>query len=1785
MSNRTSATCKTGANYEQDDDASNTDQQKPPFVVRDRYFPTKTPRPSRKDDMPLNQSRCSQRSLSNLSRILPATNVDCVISRGNVNIKNNQRSNSQTKRPRSNSRVKSSKAMGFNCIGSKSTIEQLKEKIRGLYDKDIPEARNNHEFLIVEQNALIEQFDEDDDRRPICEALLKELKEQLNAFNAIVSSFSTCNTSNLSEVQHHWNILNREITRLELHLPIYARHLDLIDPNIYGRVLILKADTGSGKSTQLVQYLADALLATQGQIICTQPRRLAARALASRVAEEFGCKLGEEVGLHIGVSRALVSARTRIRFVTEAVLLNEYYNDPMLTAYSVVIIDEAHERRIDTDLLLGAMKICLKQRKDIRLIIMSATLDDKLLCNYYNDACFMNIPGRTFPIEDEYASEDPEDYVDAAIKKTFEILASEQSGDILVFLTGPEEIYRAINQISSNVKCYGSILLLPLHGKLNEEEMNLVFKASPNRERKIIFATNVAETSITIDGIRHVIDSGMVKEMMWDPQSKTRALKVGYTTQSSVMQRRGRAGRTAIGKCYHLYTIDTYESLEVCPRAEILCIRPSIAVLKLKYLGIGDDVSEFDWLEPPTRESIQDAVDNLMALGALDPKTKKLTEIGWTMAKLGLEPMLSAMILTGEKYNCLSYVLALAGMLQISQNVWWRGKDDESKQLGEEIRARFAQDLNIGGDHIALLRLYLEWNALGDDRRNNEKWCREHMINGKAMRMTDNFIREIAYQMKCNFKIELTKLNDDLIQRILRCVCAGFFQQLAITNGNLRAGYRLINKSSKTFARVHRSSTLAFVEKTPKFIIYHDILIINETTYLTALCPIDFDWLDKSWLATMPQLTLQTVIKSHVFENLGPALLLSIVGKKCQHRPWLEESFNVLLDPNYEQSRITVWGEQRMLANAQQHLERIIDQERGKLRTEVKEYQIIGSTRILLGAGGQTELVLVKDEYVKVLLTRLPPNVTEKQIEEKCLPYGKVRNIVILRRNQSGSLASVTFYSCDSARSAVTNLSHQIWDGRELNANPSQKNVSIHAGRQNCKLKVQWFMTKSQCSARVQFSQQEAAFKALEFFEETRKFRCRIEPITSNPTIKCSCSLAVHTGKGTIFFQSAEQAQKVLKCDNSSPFHLRRNPKDDLSLWIENVPANLDEYDLKNSFINITGVTLQRGFRRIALAQLSVIEDELRRLFNSYRSFQRELVAVMPQSKKGVLEAYVQFTDERDMQTAIENLNNKPNLIGSGKLRLSVYKYQFPKKPTKVADKSAFLIKLYQLKADIDEEVLIQDLNQHRLGDYIIDVNVFRESLPKYPSRDASETRSEEDEINLIKLQSLFSDRRKFRSAPDIQIRPATNDGRVVAFVLFDHPSDVITAMHMYETPDDPNLLKFGDYKMRLIPIIDHTIELNAALTRAIPKQIEHAIETIKRDPILSNIALIKKIPLKNQQEITRISIKGASIQKIYKARAIFEELMKGLIFKFAEPSWVSVIFDVTGKTFLQKVQDRTGTYIWWDWRSTFLRIFGNDQASNKAYQEINDYIHETLDQNKYSVPIRIPEGCIRQSIEQSSELRRMGNEEVKVTIDVLKRLIIINGDKNKVLECERKIKDRLGSYLPEYVHTTTTAADFQHLAIPTNEERVCSICLSGFKSPYYLQPCGHTFCRLCLQNYFENIYNTDALHLCCPLDTCKVECVIQDIEAILGFEKMSCLAKIAFQIYIGRQESDLSQCIGNNCDQVYRPSQYSSSYHCDQCNENYCIPCKVEYHFGMTCTQYKQAECELNQKFLSTNN
>jgi hypothetical protein len=352
---------------------------------------------------------------------------------------------------------------------------------------------------------------------------------------------------------------------------------------------------------------------------------------------------------------------------------------------------------------------------------------------------------------------------------------------------------------------------------------------------------------------------------------------------------------------------------------------------------------------------------------------------------------------------------------------------------------------------------------------------------------------------------------------------------------------------------------------------------------------------------------------------------------------------------------------------------------------------------------------------------------------------------------------------------------------------------------------------------------------------------------------------------------------------------LHRNNKS--SICIQNVPDHFDENDLKPLFAGCNNVVLIRGPKGVIFQKPPGVEDDLCRLFNRYPSFQRQSVFVMTPQKTGCIEGYVQFLDEREMMVAIDDMNGKSNLIGAGKLRLSIHKQQqsTTKSKNKNNDtkKCGFVVKLSDLPPDVDEEVLSQDLNQIQLGDYIIDVFVARKNLSTISSTNASTNMAENNQINLAKLQSLFFDRQRFRFLPDIQINSPTNDGRVSALILFSDPRDVTTAMEMYQAPDDPDILKFGTFKLRLVSLLDHSIELNSALNQAIPSKIQDAIEKIKNNPEFANLRLIQKHVMKNKQDILRIAIRGTNILQIYKARTIFDDLMKGQIFKFHSPSWV----------------------------------------------------------------------------------------------------------------------------------------------------------------------------------------------------------------------------------------------------------------------------------------------------------
>ncbi|XP_028424334.1 ATP-dependent RNA helicase DHX8-like [Perca flavescens] len=344
-------------------------------------------------------------------------------------------------------------------------------------------------------------------------------------------------------------------------LPIYKLKAELVQAVHDNQILIVVGETGSGKTTQITQYLAEAGYTSRGKIGCTQPRRVAAMSVAKRVSEEYGCCLGQEVGYTIRFEDC-TSTETVIKYMTHGMLQRECLLDPDMSQYSLIMLDEAHERTIHTDVLFGLLKKTIQKRKDMKLIVSSATLDAVKFSQYFYEAPIFTIPGRTFPVEVLYTKEPETDYMDAGLITVMQIHLTEPPGDVLVFLTGQEEIDTACEILYERMKSLGpnvpELIILPVYSALPSEMQTRIFDPAPLGSRKVIIATNIAETSLTIDGIYYVVDPGFVKQIVYNSKSGIDQLVVTPISQAQAKQRSGRAGRTGPGKCYRLYTERAY---------------------------------------------------------------------------------------------------------------------------------------------------------------------------------------------------------------------------------------------------------------------------------------------------------------------------------------------------------------------------------------------------------------------------------------------------------------------------------------------------------------------------------------------------------------------------------------------------------------------------------------------------------------------------------------------------------------------------------------------------------------------------------------------------------------------------------------------------------------------------------------------------------------------------------------------------------------------------------------------------------------------------------------------------------------------------------------------------------------------------------------------------------------------------------------------------------------------------------------------------------------------------
>ncbi|KAI9635247.1 P-loop containing nucleoside triphosphate hydrolase protein [Dioszegia hungarica] len=634
---------------------------------------------------------------------------------------------------------------------------------------------------------------------------------------------------NIASLEH--KAMSIEQTRKSLPIYDYRDGPDgLLAAIAEHQVLIVVAETGSGKTTQLPQYLHEAGYTKNGQKIgCTQPRRVAAMSVAARVAEEMGCRLGQEVGYSIRFED-MTSDKTVLKYMTDGMLLREFLTDPSLEQYAALVIDEAHERTLSTDILFGLIKDIARFRPELRLLISSATLNAQKFAEFFDDAPTFNVPGRRFPVDVYYTQQPEANYIHAAITSILQIHTTQPKGDILLFLTGQDEIEACEENLKETMYALGDkvpeLIIAPIYANLPSEMQSKIFEPTPAGARKVVLATNIAETSITIDGVVYVIDPGFVKQNNYNPKTGMSSLVVEPISRASAQQRAGRAGRVGPGKAFRLYTKWAFKNeLLEDTVPEIQRTNLGTVVLMLKSLGI-NDILNFDFLDKPPADTIIQSFELLYALGALNHKTE-LTKMGRRMSEFPVDPMLSKAIINSENYKCTHEVLTIISMLQESGSLLYRPKD--KRVHADKAHRNF---IKPGGDHFTLLNIFEQWA----ESNYSQQWALENFVQYKSLtRVRD--IRDQLAQLCERVEVVVESTPNEVVP-VQKALTSGYFYNTArIDRGG---GYKTTKNNHSVY--VHPSSCIIGMQPPPRFILYYE-LVLTSKEYMRQCMPIEGSWL------------------------------------------------------------------------------------------------------------------------------------------------------------------------------------------------------------------------------------------------------------------------------------------------------------------------------------------------------------------------------------------------------------------------------------------------------------------------------------------------------------------------------------------------------------------------------------------------------------------------------------------------------------------------------------------------------------------------------------------------------------------------------------------------------------------------------------------------------------------------------------------------------------------------------------------------------------------------------
>ncbi|KAF8621407.1 hypothetical protein AX15_007819 [Amanita polypyramis BW_CC] len=625
-------------------------------------------------------------------------------------------------------------------------------------------------------------------------------------------------------------------------LPIAKGREALIEEIRKNEVTVLIGETGSGKTTQVPQYLLESGISGTGTIAVTQPRRVAATSLASRVAQEQNSlPVGKLVGYSVRFDEKY-SPDTRIKYMTDGMIVQELLSDPLLSRYSVVIVDEAHERTLRTDLLLANLKTILKKRRrdskgkgkgkeegpgPLKIVVMSATLDAEKFSKFFHNAKILYVKGRQHPVKIYHCAEGQPDYVDAAMRTFFQIHTDQPPGDVLIFLPGQEDI----ESLEKSIQLFANrlprdrmqVLITPMFAAQAPGTNAKVFATTPLETRKCILATNIAETSITIPGVKYVIDTGKCKEKRYlarDTGGGFDTLLTRDITKSSAMQRAGRAGREGPGYCFRLYTEGSFNKMPVSAEPEIMRVSLTSSILKLKCLD--QNLEDLDLMDKPDRDSIISALKTLWLLSALD-NSKRLTKMGRQMALFPLEPSHARSILASHEYGCTPQILSIISVLSASSKLFV----DVSEQRENAAEARRAF-VSTRGDHLSILNVVRAYEDVcrSQGQAERRKWCQKYWVNERTLIEA----RDIRKQLEgvCE-RLGWTEVLRDTggsgekeEESILLSLGCGLVQNSAFLQPN--GSYK--QTMGRSIVKIHPGSVLA--EKKVPAIVFDELVYTNQ---------------------------------------------------------------------------------------------------------------------------------------------------------------------------------------------------------------------------------------------------------------------------------------------------------------------------------------------------------------------------------------------------------------------------------------------------------------------------------------------------------------------------------------------------------------------------------------------------------------------------------------------------------------------------------------------------------------------------------------------------------------------------------------------------------------------------------------------------------------------------------------------------------------------------------------------------------------------------------------------